>query len=125
MYNHRKRKIEENFKTKLINKYENKESISIETSSGYKINLSHNFPIKKRNRYRYDYKKNSDDEYYIVSDGSDNIEYEIDEKEINLLKKESKNFINNWNCKENKIKQNKVIEKPKKNSNNEKTKIDD
>ncbi|CAG8524150.1 6645_t:CDS:2 [Dentiscutata heterogama] len=60
-----------------------------------------------------------DDEYYIVSDNSDNIEYDIKEKEIDLLKKESENFINNWKHKEN------VIEKPKENINNEKTKIND
>ncbi|CAG8748728.1 6654_t:CDS:1, partial [Dentiscutata heterogama] len=66
-----------------------------------------------------------DEEYYIMSDDSDNIEYEINEKEIDLLKKESKNFINNWNHKD-KIKQNNVvIGKPKENSNNEKTKIND
>ncbi|CAG8680998.1 17843_t:CDS:2 [Dentiscutata erythropus] len=121
-------------------------SISVKTSSGREINLLQTFVIssddsdfdiekiedskpkntlkkvkkgkhtKKRNRY--DNKKNSDDEYYIVSNGSDNIEYEIYENEIELLKKESKNFINNWNHKENKINQTKIFD-------NKKPKIDE
>ncbi|CAG8826861.1 6485_t:CDS:1, partial [Dentiscutata erythropus] len=40
MYNHKKRSIEEEFETKLINKYKDKEkSISVKTSSGREINL--------------------------------------------------------------------------------------
>ncbi|CAG8817511.1 6593_t:CDS:2, partial [Dentiscutata erythropus] len=56
-----------------------------------------------------------DDEFNIVSDNSDNIKYKKNyENEFELLKRESENFINNWNRKEN----NKIF-------NNKKLKIDE
>ncbi|CAG8765725.1 18398_t:CDS:2, partial [Dentiscutata erythropus] len=111
-------------KTKTTNK---DKSISVKTSSGREINLLNTLVIssddsdsdiekiedlKPKNTLK---KKNSDDEYHIVSDNSNNIEYEVYENEFELLKRESENFINNWNRKENK---NKIF-------NNKKPKIDE